>query len=58
MKAIHSIVYSIQYLTTFLFDLQEIIYNVKKTYFMSAGEVGLGELHIDVFLEVQDNGHS
>ena len=42
----------------FLLDLQENIYGkVKKTYYMSAG-VDLGDLNIDIFLEVQDKKYS
>ena len=54
MKSINNVIYSTQYLTIFfILDLQENIYKqVKKTYYMSAGEVvGLGDLSIDVFLE-------
>ena len=47
-----------------MLDLQEHIYKkVKKTYYMSAGFVGrhvlgLGDLSIDVFLEVQNKRYS
>ena len=47
-----------------ILDLQENIYKqVKKTYYMSAGfadrhVVGLGDLSIDVFLEVQNERYS
>ena len=49
---------------SFVLDLQENIYTqVPKTYYMSAGEagrhvVGVIDLFIDVFLEVQNNRHS
>ena len=43
----------------FILNLQENIYNkVKKTYYMSAGEVDFGDLSIDMFLEVQDKKYS
>ena len=63
MKTISNIVYWIPYLPTstcFVLDLQDNIYNkVKKTPYMSAGfagrhVVGLGDLSIDVFLEVRN----
>ena len=47
-----------------MLDLQENIYKkIKKTYYMSTGfagrhVVGLGDLSIDAFLEVQDNKYS
>ena len=54
-----------QYLTiTFILDLKETIYNkVTKTGYMSAGfagrhVVGVGDLIIDVFLEVQNQRYS
>ena len=54
-----------QYLTIFfILDLQENMYKrVKKTYYMSAGfagrhVVGLGDLSVDVFLEVKNKRYS
>ena len=51
-------------LRSFILDLQENIYKkVKKAYYMPAGfagrhVVGLGDLSIDVFLEVQNKRYS
>ena len=65
MKPRNNIAYQIQYLTiSFIFDLQENIHEqVKNTYYMSAGfagrhVVGLGDLSIDIFLEVQNKSYS
>ena len=44
---------------SFILGVQENIYKkVKKTHYMSAGEVGFGVLNIDIFLEVQNKRHS
>ena len=49
---------------SFILDLQAHIYNkVKKIYYMSAGFagrhiLGLGDLRIDIFLEVQNKTYS
>ena len=60
MKPISNIVYQIQYLSIlFIFDLQEIIYEkVRKNCYMSADEVGFGDLSIDVFLGIQNKQYS
>ena len=52
--------YWIQYLAIcFILDLQENIYKqVEKTDYPSAGEVGFGDLSIDIFLEVQNQTYS
>ena len=65
MKPISNIVQEIQYLTIFfILDLQEHIYRqVEKTDYPSAGSagrwiVGLGDLSVDIFLEVQIQKYS
>ena len=57
MKPISNIVYEKQYLKIFsCLDLKKHINTqIKKTYRMSAGEVGFGDLSIDVSLEVRNN---
>ena len=62
MKTISNIVYWIPYLPTstcFVLDLQDNIYNkVKQTHYVSAGDVGLGDLSIDICLEVENEACS